>query len=132
VNLDHHAPRDLLRTGASGLLTLVIMVVGSLVLWVGVPVGWLWIGSQIQGSTGSIGTALAAMMFGVLVSVLALAAGLAWLNGVHVHMREARGLPESEHSLLERVLVVTAGIALVGFTVWFLGFAGLGPSIAPK
>jgi hypothetical protein len=124
--------RDALRTGASGLVVMFIMVVGSLVLWVGIPAGWLWIGSQIQGNTGDIGTALAAMMGGVVVSVVALAMLLAWLNRKHEEMREARGLPESESSVLERVLVVTAGIAVVGFTIWFLGFAGPGPSLAPQ
>lgn len=124
--------RDALRTGASGLMVLFIMVVGSLVLWVGVPAGWLWVGSQIQGNTGNIGTALAAMMGGVIVSVVALAMLLAWLNRKHEEMREARGLPETESSVLERVLVVTAGIAVVGFTIWFLGFAGPGPSLAPQ
>lgn len=124
--------RDALRTGASGLMVLFIMVVGSLVLWVGLPAGWLWVGSQIQGNTGNIGTALAAMMGGVVVSVVALAMLLAWLNRKHEEMREARGLPEAESSVLERVLVVTAGIAVVGFTIWFLGFAGPGPSLAPQ
>ena len=124
--------RDALRTGASGLMVVFIMVVGSLVLWVGIPAGWLWVGSQIQGNTGNVGTALAAMMGGVVVSVVALAMLLAWLNRKHEELREARGLPESESSVLERVLVVTAGIAVVGFTIWFLGFAGPGPSLAPQ
>ncbi len=124
--------RDALRTGASGLLILVIMVVGSLVLWVGVPAGWLWIGSQIQGSTGDIGTAILVMMVGVLVSVIALVMVLVRINRFHEHLREARGLPVSEYSVLERVLVVTAGIALVSFGAWFLLLAGPGPSIAPK
>lgn len=124
--------RDALRTGASGLMVLFIMVVGSLVLWVAVPAGWLWIGSQIQGSTGNIGTAIGAMMGGVVVSVVLLAMLLAWLNRKHEELREARGLPRSESSVLERVLVVTAGFAVVGFTIWFLGFAGPGPSLAPQ
>lgn len=124
--------REALRTGASGLMVLFIMVVGSLVLWVGVPAGWLWVGSQIQGNTGNIGTALAAMMGGVVVSVVALAMLLAWLSRKHEEMREARGLPETENSVLERVLVVTAGLAVVSFTIWFLGFAGPGPSLAPQ
>lgn len=124
--------RALARTGLSGLLNVVIMVVGGIVLWVGVPVGWLWVGSQVQGSTGSIGTALAVMMGGVLATVLPLAALLSWLGRRQEALREARGLPRQEHSVLERVLVVTAGVAVLAFTVWFLGFAGPGPSLAPQ
>lgn len=122
--------RDLIRSGASGLLVIVIMVAGSLVLWAGVPAGWLWIGSQVQGETGDIGIALLVMFAGVIVSVVALAMLLSWLNRRHEHLREVRGLPPA--GVLDRVLVVTAAIAVVGFTIWFLGFAGPGPSIAPQ
>ena len=40
------------------------MLGGGIVLWVGVPVGWLYIGSQVQASTGSLGTAMGVMMSG--------------------------------------------------------------------
>ena len=33
------------------------MVVTSGVLWVGVPFGWLWVGSQVQAETDSLGVA---------------------------------------------------------------------------
>ena len=58
------------------------MLGGGLVLWVGVPVGWLYIGSQIQASTGSLGTAMAAMMIGAIVSILVIVAMLGWLNRI--------------------------------------------------
>lgn len=122
--------RELLRTGASGVLVVAIMVLGSLVLWAGVPAGWLWVGSQVQGETGNLGTALLVMFFGVLVSVGLLVMLLSFLNRRHDELRAARGLPPSV--VLEGVLVVTAGIAVVGFAIWFLGFAGPGPSIAPS
>ena len=47
--------RRALATGGSGVILILIMLGGGLVLWVGVPVGWLYIGSQIQASTGSLG-----------------------------------------------------------------------------
>lgn len=112
------------------MIVLLIMVLGSLVLWAGVPAGWLWVGSQVQGETGNVGTALLVMFVGVLVSVVALAMLLSYLNRRHEELREARGLPPS--GVLDRVLVVTAGIAVLGFTIWFLGFAGPGPSLAPQ
>jgi hypothetical protein len=122
---------DILRAGASALIVFLIMIFGGLVLWIGVPVGWLWIGSQIQGSTGNVGTAIGAMFLGVLVSVVILAMGLGWLNRRYMELRRARGLQDTA-SPLERVMVITAAIAVVGFTVWFLGVAGPGPTLAPK
>ena len=121
-----------LNYGASAVLTGVIMVGASLALWIGVPAGWLWIGSQIQGSTGSVGTAIAVMLVGAIVSIVALAWILGRLNRVHEHLRAARGVEPSGPPLLEVVLVVTAAIALVGFAIWFFVLAGPGPEIAPR
>src|SRR5881392_476558 len=81
-----------LNYGASAILTGVIMVGASLLLWIGVPAGWLWIGSQVQGATGNIGTAILVMLVGVIVSIVGLAWVLGRLNHVHQHLREARGV----------------------------------------
>jgi hypothetical protein len=121
-----------LNYGASAVLTGVIMVGASLALWIGVPAGWLWIGSQIQGSTGSVGTAIAVMLIGAIVSIVALAWVLGRLNRVHEHLRAARGVDQTGPPLLEVVLVVTAAVALVGFAIWFFVFAGPGPELAPR
>jgi hypothetical protein len=121
-----------LNYGASALLTGLIMVGASLLLWIGVPAGWLWIGSQVQGSTDSIGTAIAVMLIGAIASIVALAWVLGRLNSVHEHLREARGAEATGPPLLEVVLVVTAAIALVGFAIWFFVLAGPGPSLAPR
>jgi hypothetical protein len=119
--------RTLLRTGGSGLLLLLIMLGGGLVLWVGVPLLWLYIGSQIQGSSGSVGTAMFVMMVGVVVSVLAIVSILVRLNRMHIELREARGLESHGQTALEAVMTVSCGIAVVGFGAWFLLFSGSSP-----
>ena len=50
--------RTLLRNGTGAVLVVLIMFIGSLGLWVGTPLLWLWVGSQIQGATESLGAAL--------------------------------------------------------------------------
>ena len=119
--------RELFRTGADALLAAAIMVIGSLVLWLGTPLLWLWIGSQIDGSTDSIGLALLAMAAGVLVTVLVLANLLSRLSQVHRKVTIARGQEDPGHRMLESVMIATAGIAIVVFGVWFLLFAGASP-----
>jgi hypothetical protein len=119
--------RKLLRTGGSGLLLLTIMFGGGLVLWIGVPVGWLYIGSQIQGSTGSLGTALAVMFIGAIGSIVAVVVVLGWLNRKHSELREARGLESHGQTALEGVMTVSAGLALLGFAAWFFLFSGSSP-----
>ena len=123
--------RNLLRAGGSGLILIVIMLGGGIVLWVGVPAGWLYIGSQVQASS-SIGTALAVMMVGVIVSVVAIVWVLTWLNAKHAELREARGLEPHGNTALEGVMTVSAVIAVIAFTVWFFLIQGPGPSLAPQ
>jgi hypothetical protein len=120
--------RRLLPAFESAALLVVIMFMGSLVLWVGVPVAWLWVGSQVQGSS-TMAAALGAMMIGMLVTVAALIALLGWLNRKHVELQEARGanLPQDATTALEHVMVASAVVAVVGFFVWFFGFSGSSP-----
>jgi hypothetical protein len=121
-----------LNRGATALLTVVIMVGASLLLWVGVPVGWLWIGSQIQGSTGNVGTAIVTMLTGATASIVGLAWFLGRLNRLHEHLLEARGVERDGPPLLEVVLVLTAAVAVVAFMFWFFVLAGPGPELAPR
>lgn len=111
----------------SAALLLAIMLAGSIGLWVGVPLGWLWIGGQVQAATDSLGTAVTVMMAGVLVSVLLAARVLGWLSEKHAHARARRGLEELGRVPLEGVMVVSATVALVAFIVWFFVFAGAEP-----
>ena len=124
--------RNLLRTGESGLLLLLIMLGGGLVLWVSVPVAWLYIGSQVQAKTNSVGAALGVMFVGVIVSILVIVSALGWLNRKHADLREARGLESHGAVALEAVMTVSAVIAVVGFGIWFFLIEGPGPSLAPR
>ena len=121
-----HSARRVLRASQAAALLIAMMFLGSLVLWIGVPVAWLWIGSQLQNST-SLATATGAMMAGMLLSVTALVAVLGWLSRQHTEVQERRGVPESEMTALELVLVSSAVVAVVGFFVWFFGFSGSSP-----
>jgi heme/copper-type cytochrome/quinol oxidase subunit 2 len=124
--------RNLLRAGASGLILVLMMLGAGLVLWIGVPVGWLWIGSQVQGATDSLGTAIAVMLVGVVVSIVAVVPILGWLNRKHLELRAARGLDTHGQTALEAVMTVSVAIAVVAFVIWFFVIAGPGPSLAPR
>jgi hypothetical protein len=116
----------LLAAAESASLLIVIMFFGSLVLWIGVPVGWLWIGSQLQPA-GGLATAIGAMMIGMLLTIAGLVTFLAWVNRKHVELQEARGFYGGTATALELVLVASAVIAVLGFAVWFFGFSGSSP-----
>jgi hypothetical protein len=120
--------RRVLMTGAGAVLVVSIMVIGSIVLWAGTPLAWLWIGSQIQGATQSIGVALAVAFIGVIATILVIASLLARLSDLYRANRVACGLGDPGHVVLEGVLVVSAGISLTAFTIWFFLFAGASPA----
>ncbi|HEX8742595.1 MAG TPA: hypothetical protein VF712_05640 [Thermoleophilaceae bacterium] len=119
--------RNIVRAGESAALMLTIMLLGGLVLWVGVPVGALYVGSLVQLETDSIGASMASMLLMVIVSLAMLLPLLTWLNRKHMEIRVARGHQDLGNAALEGVMVVSAGIALVAFLVWFFLFAGSSP-----
>ena len=123
-------PRRVLPAVESAALLVVMMFVGSLVLLIGVPAGWLWIGSRLQNGS-SLAAAVGAMMIGMLLTIVGVLALLGWLNRKHVELLEARGrtahLSENATTALELVLVASAVVAVVGFSVWFFGFSGSSP-----
>jgi ABC-type amino acid transport system permease subunit len=119
--------RDLLRAGTGALLVVLIMFMGSLGLWIGTPLLWLWVGSQIQGLGASLGAALMAMFAGVVLSIVLMAMLLVKLSDGYRANCRARGQRDPGHFILEAVLVVSAGLTLVVFLVWFFLFAGASP-----
>jgi hypothetical protein len=119
--------RGLVRAGSSTAFLLMLMFLGSLGLWVGAPVLWLWIGGRVQGATNSVGAAIAVILVGFVATVLLFVPLLSWLSRLHGEARAARGLDDLGRAALEGVLVVSAAIAAVLFAIWFFFFAGAEP-----
>jgi len=123
----------------AGLIAL--MAVGSVTLWLGIPIGWLWIGSQVQADSQSPGfTPYMLVLAGIVVSIAVMAKLLAILNRtykrvagddavVRVRMpwhRSMRGEDDSRapRSVLDVVMVISVSSAMLVFAVWFFFFAG--------
>jgi len=118
--------RRFLLGGPAAVTLVTLMLAGCAFLWVGVPLIWLWIGSQLQASA-PLGTALMVTIVGAVLSIVCLVPVLGWLNRQHIELRAARGQPIGNTSPLEVMLVVTAALAIVGFGIWFFGFSGSSP-----
>jgi hypothetical protein len=119
--------RATLRSGVGAGLVLAIMLLGSFGLWIGTPLLWLWIGGQVEGATNSLGTAVGTMGLGALVTIVLFAAVLAKLSDAYRVNRQSRGHDDPGHVVLEGVLVVSAGIAMAAFLVWFFLLSGAAP-----
>jgi hypothetical protein len=113
---------------ARGILVLELAL--CLTLWGPQPLGWLWVGGHVKGATGSVEAAILTSFTGMLVTIFVTLMLVKRLDHAWRLVRRAAGHPQTD-GLVERVFVVSAGVALVGFTFWFLVIAGPGPQLAP-
>jgi hypothetical protein len=95
------------------------------------PLGWLWIGSQVDYQTGYVTAGIATVMLGCLASLMLTMAGAKRIDHAWKLVRRAAG-HHQERGALERIFASSVAIAVVGFTVWFLVIEGPGPSVAPS
>src|SRR3954449_5697273 len=127
-----------LKTRA-GLIAL--MLIGSLALWLGDPVLWLWITSRLQSTQASMGP-YALMLLGITLTAVAIGKGLSRLNRFYAKvtgtdstvrivvpwrrsMRDARHGGSTDEDkrgpvgLLEVVMVIAVVIAVCALALWF-------------
>jgi hypothetical protein len=123
---------------AAGLV--VVMVLGSLVLWLAVPVAWLWVASRIDTSLDASMRAYGAVAIGVPITMLGLFWLLRRLDQFHQQLTGSapsrrlapawrRSLSEERDlhaptSALDIILAGTAVAAVIALVVWFFLFAG--------
>jgi multisubunit Na+/H+ antiporter MnhC subunit len=129
--------------GLKDTVATVLILAGALVLVFGIPVGWLWVASQLYGKTGAVNGSVAMfILVGIVLSYsLVLLIG-SWVrarfgNGSDVEaqqirravwnrsMRDTPYRPGARRAdPVERLLVATAIVAGIGFLVWFAFLAG--------
>lgn len=116
-----------------------IIVVGSLITWIGIPLAWIWIAGQLVDDYPSVYMlALAACPLTMILWGWALSRvnrryselgppesdhpgtqRSAWLGSLSGGRRPAR----RQATLLDVSMIVSVIIALVAMAVWFFGFA---------
>src|SRR3954454_12431906 len=109
---------------------LVLEVVLLLTLWGPQPAGWLWIGGHVMGWTGNIEAAITVAFTGMLITLFFTLVIVKRLDHAWRIVRRAAGHRQTE-GIVERVFVISAAIAVVIFSFWFLVIAGPGPQLAP-
>ena len=121
----------------------VLFVFTVIVLAVGPPVLWVWIGSQVQGGTAPTATAIMTVIAGLIVSYLFLALIVSAIAGRSQDRRTKRArfawnrsLRDEEYHVerghpLENAFVVAAILVAVVITIWFFFFGNPGVPITP-
>jgi hypothetical protein len=124
------------------------MALGSLTLWIGSPVFWLWLTSKLQSGTQASMGPYALMLLGIVVTSVALAKGLAKLNslyakvtrtdavvGIHLPWHRMRGAEHESRirpiTVLDVVMVVSVVLALIIFAAWFFIVQPTPPGVSP-
>ncbi|WP_354697969.1 hypothetical protein DSM112329_03628 [Paraconexibacter sp. AEG42_29] len=117
-----------------------VMAVGSVVMWLGIPFGWIYVVSQsVESSQPSMGPYVL-LIVGIPVSMMLVGRLLGSLNRyygrvthttpeVRVNLPWHRSLRESRDSshprtVLDVVMVISVGAALTCFGAWFFLLAG--------
>ncbi len=122
------------------LLLIVIMALGSVFLWIGIPVGWIYGVSQMIDTTQPQLGPYVLILFGVPVTMWLFGRFLFRMNQayervtgqtseVRVQMpwhKSMRGERDTGRrtTVLEFVMIVSVGLCLLVFGIWFLFFAG--------
>jgi hypothetical protein len=122
------------RRRADSLLAAAVLVLETLVCltaWGPQPVAWLWVGSQVDYRTGSVSLGIATAFAGLLATLMLTLGVAARLDRAWRILRRAAG-HEQQEGVLGRIFAVTAIVAGVAFTFWFVILQGPAPSLAPR
>ncbi len=117
-----------------------VMAAGSIFLWLGIPVLWLWIGSMLQKTSDPKLGPYILILVGIIGSMIVTAKALARLNLVYERMtgrssqvrvrmpwhRSMRGERDSgrPRTVLDIVMVISVSAAAAAFGFWFFFLAG--------
>jgi hypothetical protein len=121
-------------------LLIVLMAIGSIVLWLGIPIGWLYLVSRLVSSSQPSMGPYVLVLVGIPTSMIVVGKLLSKLNRVygdvtnttpHTRMRNPwlksmRGERDSDRprTVLDVVMVWSVALALLCFAIWFFLFAG--------
>jgi hypothetical protein len=117
-----------------------LMALGSVLMWLGVPVGLIYVASKVSGSSSPTLGPILLILLGLPIGMAIIGKGLGWLDRRHQAitgtadegrriapwLKSMRGDREDRHhgGVLDKVMIISVAVALLLFAVWFFGFAG--------
>jgi F0F1-type ATP synthase membrane subunit c/vacuolar-type H+-ATPase subunit K len=122
------------------LVLIALMAVGSVILWIGIPIGWIYaVSHMVDSSQPSLGPYVL-LIFGIPVTMALFGKLLFGLDHVYARvtgqdsevrfrapwLKSMRGERDVARRLtvLEMTMIISVSVALLGFAIWFFGFAG--------
>jgi hypothetical protein len=105
-------------TAAACAVVLAIETLGTLLMWVPIPLAWLWIGGRVYSATGSLAADLFVAFGGFIATTLLAVAVLNRVDGVWVALRRRAG-HDQESGALPQVAVVSGTFGMIAFLLWY-------------
>jgi hypothetical protein len=130
IGIERGAP-----TRALGYVLATLIFLGSLVMWIGIPLGWVWLVSRVADHYPDV---YAGALFGCPVTMVLFGLLLARLNALHLRVtggHATRGrtawlkslsgdrLGGRQRTVLDTSMVVSVVIAIVALAIWYFFFA---------
>jgi hypothetical protein len=122
------------------LFLIALMAIGSVVMWIGVPVALIYAASRLADSPKPSMGPYVLILVGLPLGMMAVGKLLGALDRYHgrvtglddgkpqqaAWMKSMRGERERKRrrSVLDSVMMISVGVALLLFGVWFFAFAG--------
>lgn len=116
-----------------------LMAIGSVMMWIGAPVGWIYVAAQLSDSSQVGMGQIVLIVVGIPATMVFIGKGLGRLNEKYAEltgstnevkirapwmrsMRDERDL-HRPRTVLDVVMVLSVGTALIVFGIWFFFFA---------
>ncbi len=130
----HHSERRTHRARSAALI--LAMSVVSLFMWIGVPLGWLWIAAQVSTDYQAI---YLWALFAIPLTMVAVGWVLYRLNTIYIRVSHEPAGPRQTPWLrsqaadrssseprraLDVIMACSVGLAMTLLAVWFLFYAG--------
>lgn len=128
------------------------MALGSVALWIGNPILWLWLTARLQSTQPSMGP-YALMLIGITFTAIVLGKILAALNRLYGHVRGTTptvkvilpwrrslrgGRSQAREtdgrlpvSVLDVVMIVSVAVAGLALLIWFIVVQPAPPGVGP-
>jgi len=117
--------------GFLAFLVLCVEIVLALSCWGPQPLGWLWVGSQVNYWTGSVFMGIVVAFVGLLASVMATLWLAVRVDGLWRILRRAAGHDQKEGQL-GRIFMWTAIVMGGAFAFWLIIIQGPGSTVMPN
>lgn len=132
-----------IRNGLSATAVRIAIVMLGLLIGIGVPLAWIWVGSQLQAGTAPSWTALAVVHVGIIATLMGIAGLFSFfVSQSHERRRQRaradwmRGMTEerkretiTDIHPLELAIFLAVMIDIVVLVVWFFLFADPGTPV---